>query len=238
VGGATGYHHYSATNAVSGLIDGVTLNLKATTAANTPVTIDISNDTSEITERVKAFVESYNALASRMAELRSYDATTRTAGPLLGDAMLLGIESQLRSDLTNPVTGLSGANMLSTIGITRQLDGTLELDESTLNEALDGDLNSVAAIFASEDGVAARLFDHIEARLATDAGLEARNTSLQKEIRDIQDDKDALDARMLVIEERYRKQFTAMDTLLASLTTTSNYLAQQLENLPTPGKER
>ena len=43
---------------------------------------------------------------------------------------------------------------------------------------------------------------------------------------------------MLLIEDRYRKQFTAMDTLLASLTSTSNYLAQQLENLPTPGKNR
>lgn len=236
VGGLTGYDHYSPTNAVSGLVDGVTLNLKSTTAANTPITVNIANDTSAITDRVKAFIDGYNALASKMADLRSYDATTKVAGPLLGDSLLQGIESQLRSDLTNSVTGLSGSNMLSSIGITRQLDGTLELDESKLSEALDTDLNSVAAIFGSEDGIAARLSDHIDARLASDAGLEARNTSLQKEIRDIQDDKDALDARMLVIEDRYRKQFTAMDTLLASLTSTSNYLAQQLANLPTPGK--
>lgn len=238
VGGLTGYDHYSANNAVSGLVDGVTLNLKATTALNTPVTVDIANDTSAITERVKAFIEGYNALSSKMAQLRSYDATTKTAGPLLGDALLLGIESQLRSDLTNPVSGLSGANLLSSIGITRQFDGTLELDESQLSEALETDLNSVAAIFGSKGGVAARLSENIGARLATDAGLEARNTSLQKEITKIQDDKAALDARMLLIEDRYRRQFTAMDTLLASLTSTSNYLAQQLENLPTPGKNR
>ena len=237
VGGALGYNHYSNSNSVSGLVDGVTLNLKALTETNKPITVSIANDTEAVTTRIQAFVDGYNALAGKMAELRSYDATTKKAGPLLGDALLLGIEGQLRTDLVNPVKGLLGSSsMLSSIGITRELDGKLTLDKAKLNEALQTDQNSVAALFGSEDGVAARLDEHIEERLASDAGLSARNDSLQKDVRDIQDDKDALDARMAVIEERYRRQFTAMDTLLQSLNSTSSYLAQQLENLPTPGK--
>lgn len=231
------YDYYNASNAITGAIDGLKLELQAKTEAGEPITVSVADDNDTLVGRVKKFVEAYNSLNSTFADLRSYDATTKTAGPLLGDALLLGTESDLRSGLTDPVSGLAiGANTLASIGITRQLDGSLELDESKLQEALQADSSSVSSIFGAEDGVATRLFDSIEARLETNAGLESRNASLQKEITRIQDDKDALDARMAVIEERYRKQFTAMDTLLASLTSTSNYLAQQLANLPTPGK--
>ena len=37
------------------------------------------------------------------------------------------------------------------------------------------------------------------------------------------------------IESRYRKQFTALDSLLAQLQTTSSYLAQQLASVPKAG---
>ena len=232
------FDFYSPTNAVTGAIDGLKLELQAKTEVGKPITISVSDDNDTLVERVKAFVDGYNALNTTLAGLRSYDATTKTAGPLLGDALLLGTESNLRSNLVDPVEGLAiGANTLAAIGITRQLDGSLKLDESKLQSAMQADSNSVSAVFGSENGIATRLFATIEARLESDAGLESRNQSLQKEIADIQDDKDALDARMAVIETRYRKQFTAMDTLLASLTSTSNYLAQQLANLPTPGKK-
>ena len=37
------------------------------------------------------------------------------------------------------------------------------------------------------------------------------------------------------IEARYRRQFTALDSLLSQLQTTSSYLAQQLANVPKAG---
>lgn len=232
------FDHYSTSNTVTGAIDGMTLNLVAKTAPNTPVTVTVSNDTGQLINAVKKFVDGYNSLNKTVADLRSYDPTTRKAGPLLGDALLRGVEDQIRADLVNPVAGLTGDyRTFASLGITKQADGTLQLDEAKFTAALDADRNSVAAVFGSEDGVAARLYSHIEARLKSDAGIEARNQSLQKELTRIEDDKDALETRMALIEERYRKQFTAMDTLLASLTTTSNYLAQQLANLPTPGKK-
>jgi flagellar hook-associated protein 2 len=232
------YDFYSPSNAVTGAIDGLKIELHGKTEAGRPLTVSVSDDNDALIGRVKAFVAGYNTLNTTLAGLRSYDATTKTAGPLLGDSLLLGTESDLRSNLINPVQGLSlGSNTLAAIGISRQLDGSLELDETQLQKALQADSGSVSAVFGAQDGIATRLFNTIETRLSSTAGLETRNKSLQQEITDVQDDRDALDARMLVIEDRYRKQFTAMDTLLASLTTTSNYLAQQLENLPTPRKD-
>ena len=38
--------------------------------------------------------------------------------------------------------------------------------------------------------------------------------------------------RLIDNEDRYRKQFTALDSLVGQLLSTSNFLAQQLDNLP------
>jgi flagellar hook-associated protein 2 len=42
-----------------------------------------------------------------------------------------------------------------------------------------------------------------------------------------------LETRMTAIEARYRAQFTALDTLMSSLNSTSSYLTQVLSSLPT-----
>jgi flagellar hook-associated protein 2 len=231
------YDIYDSKNTITGAIDGVTLVLEAETEANTPVSINVANDTTLLRERIKAFVIGYNALNTTISSLRSYDATTQRGGPLLGDALVRSIEEELRSALIDPVSGLEGGTYttLTSLGITKQVDGSLKLDEARFAEVLDLDRAAVARVFGSDDGVAARLFSGIEARLASDSALEARNEALLADMKRIETDKAALDARMVVIEERYRRQFTALDTLLAGMTTTASFLASSLANLPKPG---
>jgi flagellar hook-associated protein 2 len=225
------FDHYNATNTIDGVIDGVTLNLKTT--SDTAVTLSVAEDTSLLKQRVTTFVQAYNALYASVSKLRSYDANSKAAGPLLGDALVRGIEGQIGLDLSNPVSGLTGAyTTLASIGVTRQADGTLAVSDAKLSAALAADRGSIARIFSSENGVAVKLSHHIELQLKTGAALDTRSQSLQKELKTISSDNDALNVRMSVVEARYRKQFTALDTLLAQLQTTSNYLTSQLDNLP------
>ncbi|HEX4970037.1 MAG TPA: flagellar filament capping protein FliD, partial [Steroidobacteraceae bacterium] len=119
--------------------------------------------------------------------------------------------------------------------ITTTATGALELDTAKLQEALDSDPDAVAQLFGSENGVAARLFAQVDARLASSSDLESRNTSLKRDLDQIADDKEALALRMEQVEARYRKQFTALDSLLSQLQTTSSYLAQQLASVPRAG---
>jgi len=44
-----------------------------------------------------------------------------------------------------------------------------------------------------------------------------------------------LNNRLADIERRYRAQYVALDAMLARMNTTSNFLAQQLANLPGAG---
>ena len=114
-------------------------------------TLTIANDTAATTGRIKNFVDQYNALAKTIAALRSYEPATKKAGPLLGDAMLRGIEGELRTKLTDTVSGLTGSyQSLASIGITTEKDGTLKLDAAKLNAAMTSNYDGVAALFGSD----------------------------------------------------------------------------------------
>jgi flagellar hook-associated protein 2 len=231
----SGFPVSSSTNVIDDAVEGVTINLlEAEVGVKT--TLNISFDSASVTTRIQSFVTEYNSMQSALAKLGSYDAESKTAGPLLGDSLLRGIEQDMRRGLTNPVTGLTGQyKVLASIGITTTASGALELDQTKLTKALDSDPDAVAQLFGSEDGVAARLFAQVDTRLASGSDLDSRNASLKRDLDQIADDKEALALRMEQIEARYRKQFTALDSLLSQLQTTSSYLAQQLANVPKAG---
>ena len=232
----SGFAHHSESNTITGAIDGVTLNLKK--ADDDQVhSLTIANDNVAVTARARKFVDEFNALTKKIAELRSYEPATKKAGPLLGDALLRSIEAELRANVTNPVSGLDGAHQtLASIGITTQRDGTLGLDTDKFSAALESDFDGVARLFGSENGVASRLSGAIDTRLQADAEISVRTKRLNDRSVALQKDQEALEARMLKVEQRYRAQFTALDSLLANMQNTSNYLAQQLANISKIGE--
>jgi flagellar hook-associated protein 2 len=227
----SGYEIHSASNTVTGAIDGVTLNLKAAEVGTT-VSLTVERDDSAIQKKVETFVNAYNVLAQQITSLSRYDAATKTAAPLLGDAMLRGMESQIRRVLSEPVAGATGGfNSLASLGITTTASGTLRLDASKLTAALAEDSGSVARIFTSEAGVAVRLSQYMDDRLASNGEMATRDAGIASRRKALEKQADALDARMVVVEARYMKQFSALDSMLAQMQSTSSYLTQQLAGL-------
>lgn len=226
-----GFAHNSATNSVSNAIDGVTIDLKKADDGEI-YNLTIANDQVAVTARANKFVTEFNALASKIAELRSFEPTTKKAGPMLGDALLRAVEGELRSNLTNPVQGLDGAyQTLASVGITTQKDGTLALDSTKFAAALAADFDGVAKLFGSDNGVAARLSKSLDARLSADAEINTRTKALNAKSVALQKDQATLETRMAKIEARYKAQFTALDGLLSQMQNTSSYLTQQLANI-------
>lgn len=224
------FDKFSTTNTISDAIDDVTITLKST--SDDPVSLNVTADMAGLKSKVGSFVTAYNTLYAAMSKLRAYDPTSKTAGPLLGDALLRGVESQIGLDLSNPVAGLTGDyKTLAGLGITRQTDGTLKVDGVKLDKALTADPNSVAKVFGGTDGVAGKLSAHLDTMLKDGAAIDVRTDALNKTLEQVQDDKDALDVRMKTVQDRYTKQFTALDTLLTQLQSTSNYLATQLASI-------
>ena len=75
--------------------------------------------------------------------------------------------------------------------------------------------------------------DKLAGQLLGDAGpIASRTSGINSTIKDIDAKRDAMNQRLVAIEARYRAQFTALDTLIGQMKTTSDFLGHQLANLP------
>ncbi|WP_129775132.1 flagellar filament capping protein FliD [Peristeroidobacter soli] len=229
-----GYATTSETNTLTGVIDGVTLNL-ASAEPGTTVGIEVGYDKSAAKDKIKSFVTAYNTLRGMMTRLGGYDSASQTGGPMLGDSILTGVDTEIRRTLSSPVAEAGAAvQTLASIGITSSAkDGTLSIDDTKLDAALSSDFDGVARLFGNaETGVAAKLYSQITDRLANGAAIDTRNKALQAEQKALTKKKDDIDLRMQIVQQTYLKQFTRLDTLLSSLSSTSAYLSQQIDSLP------
>lgn len=227
-----GFDILSATNSVSGAIDGVSIDLIAADPGNS-TNLAIQNDEDAVRATIEEFVESYNQLITTFDQLTAYDAENEVGAPLLGDATIRNIREQIRREFS---TAVSNPQMpfttLTEIGIENQLDGQLSLVESDLSDVLGSEFNQIGQLFAAEDGFAVRLFDLVDGFLATDGIVDVKTQGFASRIDDIADERDALGERLASLETRLLRQFNALDSLIAQLTSTSSFLTQQLDNLP------
>jgi flagellar hook-associated protein 2 len=234
-----GYETTSPNNVVEGVIEGVSINLLKA-QPDTTVSIDVSYDKTAAKQKINQFVAAYNQLRSVLTSLGGYNAATQTAGPMLGDSLLSGIDAEIRRTLSAPVEAAGGGAVqtLADIGITTQADGTLKVDDVRLSRMLEDHFDAISRLFGTEGtGVAARLHKQIEDRLADGAALDVRTESLQAQKRALELKAAANEARIDMVRQAYLRQFTALDTLLSSLSSTSAYLSQQIDSLPKWSKD-
>ncbi len=226
-----GFDVMSDTNTFEGAVQGVTISvLGATTGAET---LSVVNDEETVRQIVSDFVESYNTMIDTFDNLTSYDAEAEIAAPLLGDATVRSIRDQIRRDLSSPVTDLEAPfSVLRDVGIEVQLDGKLSINDDELSVILADDFAKFGQLFSTTDGYATRLYDLTDSYLKTDGIIETRTQGLTTKIDGFADDRDALNERLAALETRLLRQFNALDSLLAQLSSTSNFLTQQLGNLP------
>ncbi|MFZ3043273.1 MAG: flagellar filament capping protein FliD [Thiobacillus sp.] len=136
-----------STNTVKNAIDGVTLNL-AQTNVGEKLTLAISRDTKAVTDAVQAFVTAYNSAGGTLKNLTAFNGPGAQNGVLLGDATARGIQTQMRHLLNTSVDSGGALTTLSQIGVSFGGDGTLSLDATKLNTAIDTNFDGIAALFA------------------------------------------------------------------------------------------
>lgn len=223
-----------SSNVVSDVINGVTLNLAKEGAATT---VTVSRNTEAPVAAATTFVKAYNDAITQLKNLTAYDATNKKASILTGDSTARTIRGDLAAMVGTTVSGISGGiSRLSDLGITLQRDGTLSLDSATLTAALTDSGKDVSSFFSQttsgNEGIAVRFNRLLTSFIGSDSLIANRTEGLNSSIRSLQKQTDSLNSRLAQIEQRYRKQFSTLDTLVASMQKTSQYLTQQLANLP------
>ena len=235
----SGVSFTSPSNTVSSAMSGVTLNLLATSPTSgtpptpTAATLSIANDTTTIGGNIRAFVSAYNTLQSTLTQLGGYDSSTNTAGPMMGDAGLAGIQSQIQQALYSIVsTGSPTYNTLASIGITTSANGTLSVNGATLSAALNSNFSAVSQLFSGAHGVAASINNDIASALGPNGSLTAEGNTLASRENSLTQQSNQLQTQMAALSASLTQQYSALNSLLSSLQSTSSYLSQQFATLP------
>lgn len=219
----------SHSNTVTDVIEGVTLELTGTTSSAT--TLKVSEDyLTNIQSALESFVSAYNSAYSKMTTLGAYDVDSGTAGDLQGNSTLRNAMTQIRQALFSTTSGDSSSlyQTLSNIGVSISSSGTLSIDTDKLATAVAADPDAVANLVVN---IGEKYDDVVENLIGTEGSITIATDGLESTVSDLEDQQEKMEARLEVIEARYRSQFSALDTLISSLNTTADYLTSFIESL-------
>lgn len=134
----------SASNTVTGAVPGLTLNL-LNADPGTQIDLTVSPDISQASSSINQFVSDYNTLIQAVSAQYA-DTNGSGEGVLATDPTVRNLQTSLFQ--TVDYTGGTGSiSNLSSLGITVNKDGTLSVNSSTLNSALQNNFSDVQNFF-------------------------------------------------------------------------------------------
>lgn len=218
-----------SSNAITDVIDGLTINLKK---ANASATVSVTNDNQSIQDQIVEFVTAYNDVASFLSTKMDYDSVTKQGGILSGEGTARNIQNSLRNMISGTVTGVSGTiDMLALIGITtNSKTGQLDINTSTLESKLSSNLDDIAEIFTlSSSGIANQLDTYIKNITSTvDGAITLRENGLQDIIDNINSTIQNMELRLNKTEDDLVRKFTSLESLVSDFNTIGNFLSNQI----------
>jgi flagellar hook-associated protein 2 len=220
---------HSATNTFTDIANGLTITLASGAPDGTAVTLDARQDVAGMASSVKSIVDAVNDALDKIDSLTSYNSSTKTSGPLAGDAAIRAV----RNALLGAVYPADGSS-LADVGIQLDRYGKLTFDEDAFKDAYAADPVAVAAKFTTGaiEGFAARIrtvaqgaSDSVDGTITT--AIKGRDSDIKR----MQDGIDDWDTRLALRQQSLQRQFTALETALSQMNSQSNWLSGQLASL-------
>lgn len=221
----------SQSNTVEGAIQGVTLTL--TGESSEPQALSTRRDTGAVRSALEKFVSAYNQVSKLSGKLTAFNAEDKTRGVLLGDSTVRNVQSQVRNTLNTPVDG-GAFNSLAEIGISLQRDGTMQIDDKVLDKALADNLADVSQLLAGSKetgGLSQAMVKTLESVAGENGLLKSASDGMQTRIDSLGESMERQQESIDSTIARYKKQFVQLDTIMANLNSTRDYLTQQFESL-------
>ena len=234
----------SASNTIKDVVSGVDLTLKATTA--TPQNVSITTDNEKTKSAIKDWVAEFNQLQSTISTLTKFTQAKSgevdsSNGPLIGNSTLRNVDQGIRTIFARgQETG--EFSVLSQIGINMDKSGILTIDENKLDKALNEKSDAVAQLFTGDgkgtggiaNQVVTKVNSFIESKGLIDAATDGLNSTLKSLEKRSEQVSDSIDKTI----ERYRAQFSQLDTLISSMNSLSTYLTNQFDAMANTGKKK
>jgi flagellar hook-associated protein 2 len=222
----------SASNAVSNVINGVTLSLGSPSPA-TPVTVNVNPDTTQATTAINNLVTAYNTVIGEINSQFNVASDGSGGGPLETDNSLRDVQAQLLGALSYSIPGNSGIVNLASIGVNFNNDGTLSVDSGKLSSSLSSNFSAVQNLLQnSTNGFSQNLSAVLTNINGAGTGIlsldvqsvTSTSQSLTKQISDLQ-------AALLVQQADLTTIYAQVNTTLQELPLLESQITQQLASV-------
>lgn len=211
----------SSSNTLTDLVDGITLTLTKAKPGEA-FSLEVGSDASTLKASMLGFISAYNTALGALRTQSAAGGEGKTAGPLSGDGAPRAITSSLRNAI--------GSNYaeLAALGLKTAVDGSLSMDGSKFDAAIAANPSAVKSLLGEEADFGKSVRDMLHNYVGNQGLLADRGKSLDTRMKSLTQQRTDLDARMERLEASYRRQFTALDAMMAQMQSTSSYIAQQL----------
>ncbi len=219
-----------ASNTVSDIISGVTIQLTGTGTTS----IAVQNDAEASVGKLESFVSAFNKLA---AFLNTEDKVTSSKEEgeqvnIYGALAKTGVDDQALSSLRSAISqsrSKGGELSLAAIGVSTQRNGTLAIDQKKFEEAFQANPNAVNEVISSladkVSGVEGVVHQFAGFGLQIDQQIKGNESHVAK----LEEKISNVERNARTREEGVRRQFTSLDRLFAKLQAASSYLSSILK---------
>ncbi len=185
----------------------------------TGVTVSVGRDTAGMTKQVQSIVDAVNATLGTISAKTTYNASTKSGGPLLGDQLPVRLSGAL-------ATATLGGGTLAQYGIQLDRTGQLVFDSATFQGSLASDpagTSKAIADFATRVGSVAKSATEYGTGWITTAisNRQSRITDLGKTISD-------WDSRLAAQKSALTTQFASLNAQLTKMNNQASWLSSQL----------
>ena len=222
----------SPTNKFGDLVPDLEITINADTPANTSVHLSTTSNTDLCKQALQDIVTAYNSLLTTVKTEAKYDKDVKLRGGLANDAVARGLLNQMRLLSTDPIKLPGGKTVtLAEVGVRTNLDGSLALDSVQMDKVIANTPGLLESVVASGDtpGAIERFTKLTDVVVGPSSSFKSisdtvTNTDLPK----IADAQTKLNDAMDVLQARYLKQFSAMQTIVNASKSTQDSLTQSM----------
>lgn len=184
-----------------------------------------------------AFSGAGNSVAVSLDESGHLKVTSNRYGPASKVAITDNAGTGVATLFGSTIIKADGEDVAGTIGgmpatgVGQVLTGAANTAVDGLKIQINGGSTGARGTIDFSTGIAGQLSKTIESYLGSSGLLSNRTDGLNRTIKDIDKTRTALNTRLAETEKRLRAEYVALDSLLTSMASTSNYLTQQLASL-------
>jgi flagellar hook-associated protein 2 len=220
-------------NDIDDLIAGLDITLKETGTS----VVSVSQNRENIMEKIDSFVTKYNSAITELDKMTKPSVESEEKGIFSGESTIKNMKRAIE-DMFSQVGG--GVGTMGDYGFDIDKDGKMTLDKNTFNNQLDDNPKNVEAFFSGGsfvnsdgtttevDGVFTEMSETVEGYTKYNATLDLFATSIDDNIKSLEERKTNATERLDAKYEIMKKQFAAYDLMISKFNSASSMFSQMV----------